>query len=117
VVVILVSHTQLYKVGEGKDELMDEELKPCPFCGGKKITEDEEYGIYCERCGYGWQWDDFASNETVKEKWNFRPIEDALRQQLQLAWAEIQRLRAELSEYIQKEPEVKYVDRDAVVLE
>jgi hypothetical protein len=45
-----------------------------------------------------------------------RDIEFAqLKEQLQAAYNEIKRLREELSEYIQKEPEAEYVDRDVMV--
>lgn len=34
---------------------MSEELKPCPFCGGKAYFEDpgetDDYGVSCEKCG------------------------------------------------------------------
>ncbi len=66
---------------------MSEELRPCPFCGGKAITatfldyDDLEYmpldtiepEVTCEneRCINGW-W--LSPND-----WNTRPIEDALR--------------------------------------
>ena len=73
---------------------MSEELRPCPFCGGKAITatfldyDDLDYmalevndsesidgEVTCEneRCINGW-W-------LTPEQWNTRPIEDGLRQQ------------------------------------
>jgi len=52
---------------------MSEELRPCPFCGGKNVLSTElqdglPFIAYCQ-CG--------AENEA--ENWNTRPIEDALK--------------------------------------
>ena len=57
---------------------MSEELKPCPFCGGKAITDNMEaiaYLVVCMDC------DATASSEErmdeATENWNTRPIEEA----------------------------------------
>lgn len=56
--------------------------RACPFCGCDKITEDEGWGIYCEKCGYGMEWDDFATNDEIISRWNTRPLEDRLQAEL-----------------------------------
>jgi len=66
---------------------MNEELKPCPFCG------DDGYimkygGITCATCG--------ASVKDTKT-WNTRQIEDALLANLAVLRAELAALRAELA--------------------
>jgi len=48
------------------------ELKPCPFCGGAIIIEGNEE-VWCDYCGV----------LTSATDWNTRPIEDALRVQLE----------------------------------
>ena len=74
-----------------KEDEMSEELRPCPFCGGKAITatyldyDDEGYmafevndseSITCEneRCINGWY--------LSPKDWNTRPIEDALNKRI-----------------------------------
>jgi hypothetical protein len=61
-----------------------DELKPCPFCGNKQIDcyADIHRDWYCEcdTCGvelYG------ASEEEVRIKWNTRPIEDKLNEEIE----------------------------------
>lgn len=61
----------------------DIELKPCPFCGEMAFWDSEFAGIYC-RCGAEITF--CESDKEAAEKWNTRPIEDALR-------AENERLR------------------------
>lgn len=69
---------------------MSEELKPCPFCGANdpyhEISEDEIHvWVACGNC--------FATSSRIHTKhntapdfaWNTRPIEDALRAELD-AW-------------------------------
>ena len=69
-----------------------DELKPCPFCGSKNTTLDyfeiscsQELGtlVFCGDCG---------SYSTSIDRWNTRPIEDALRAQLAERDALIERL-------------------------
>jgi len=75
-------------IGEHEPELMPDveahsELRPCPFCGGKggNIYDTEKHDPSCY----------FIKTASMKvmygtvEEWNKRPIEDALRKQLELA--------------------------------
>jgi hypothetical protein len=64
----------------------------CPFCGSDEVTADDPDidGIFCQGCGFWWSFDgdgdyDVIRAETIA-RWNSRPIEDALR-------AEVERLR------------------------
>lgn len=60
---------------------MIEELKACPFCGGKiKLDEDDFYMFCCDRCGAGITFakeledgtaTDCSKEESI-EKWNRR---------------------------------------------
>lgn len=62
---------------------MAEELKPCPFCGNwAEIYKDDEdyYHAYCPKCGA--ETDMYGSPETAIKKWNARPIEDDLNEQI-----------------------------------
>jgi hypothetical protein len=98
---------------------MSEELRPCPFCGSKALTntfldyedienlptnviDDYEPEVTCEneRCIYGW-W-------LSPKDWNTRPIEDALRKRIAELEAErdqakaiVSRLRDFLFDYTQ----------------
>ena len=60
------------------------ELKPCPFCGGTEIRGPEyaapDHWIECERCEII-----ITSRErkSAIKLWNRRPIEDALRAELE----------------------------------
>lgn len=78
------------------------ELKPCPFCGGQPdIREQKADGINYGRDGfvvtcYECEPDEICSvfrdiEECAIDAWNHRPIEDALR-------AEIERLKGALTE-------------------
>jgi Lar family restriction alleviation protein len=56
--------------------MMEIELKPCPFCGGKADFEyaDQDDGMgrcECTKCGVGY----FDDRESAIEKWNNRLIE------------------------------------------
>lgn len=48
---------------------MAKDLKPCPFCGGLKISKGDDV-FYCLDC---------EATNRVENGWNTRPIEDALR--------------------------------------
>jgi hypothetical protein len=56
---------------------MSEELKACPFCGGKAITLPRK-GNWAGCASEHWIW-------MHTDAWQSRPIEDALRKQLEMA--------------------------------
>ncbi|NLH78349.1 MAG: DUF551 domain-containing protein [Acidobacteria bacterium] len=77
------------------------ELKPCPFCGSKNTTLDyfeiscpQELGtlVLCGDCG---------SYSTSVDRWNTRPIEDALNKRI--AELEAERRWIPVSERLPKE--------------
>ena len=61
---------------------MMEELKPCPFCGGKAniIQSDISYSIRCSKCGVGIfrprmgesEWCAFHTIKETTDAWNRR---------------------------------------------
>lgn len=56
---------------------MNEELKPCPFCGSDDMNvtvTDIFHAVWCRDCGALVDNDE----EDVAKLWNTRPIEDAL---------------------------------------
>ena len=64
---------------------MNEELRPCPFCGGTNICTEKGINLnYCDSC----------SAEANIEHWNKRPIEDALRARIAELEEEIDQLTA-----------------------
>ena len=66
------------------------ELKPCPFCG-RSVTHLKTFSDHADIfCDCGATIHSLRSYSAMKADWNTRPIEDALR-------AEIERLRAELT--------------------
>lgn len=78
---------------------MNDELKPCPFCGGFKATIEPvfiesfstpRFCVICSDCGADSQVD--LGQSGAEECWNTRPIEDKLR-------AENERLRTALEWY------------------
>ena len=65
-----------------------ERLKPCPFCGGAKICTEKSINLnYCDNC----------SAESNVERWNARPIEDALNKRIAELEAESERAKAIVS--------------------
>lgn len=69
-----------YKIGADYSELDDvEEIKPCPFCGGKAEIDYLWYnrnypGVRCNDCGaYVFA---YNSEEKAIEKWNKRANEE-----------------------------------------
>ena len=79
---------------------MTENLKSCPFCGGKPYFENEgsDYGFYavCSRCGC-WTGALRTKDESLK-RWNNRPIEDEFAEKIKKLEAENKRLREVLEE-------------------
>ena len=67
---------------------MNEELKPCPFCGSTEIRYG--YGtlfpvVWCFKCDS--QVEDVDEVDNAIELWNTRPIEDALQARIaELEW-------------------------------
>lgn len=81
-----------------------EELKPCPFCGGKAhlLTSNGSFLIECSVCltdfldgpvGIGW----YRSEKDAAAGWNDRPSERALIAQLEAVQLDATRWRAMLS--------------------
>lgn len=67
------------KFTQGEKEEMEEELKPCPFCGGKaKISKDitGPTEVWCCNCltNTGLQ----STEDHAIKKWNARPVEDEM---------------------------------------
>lgn len=62
--------------------MMNEELKPCPWCGSADVTPDnaDADGILCNGCGFYWSFDGYEYSDRVDtiSRWNTRPLEDAL---------------------------------------
>lgn len=56
---------------------MSEELKACPFCGGKADLEEDNFAATCYACGFSYSGEGFDSLEQLAEKWNMRPKSDA----------------------------------------
>lgn len=59
---------------------MSDELKPCPFCGNNDVfielnTDALVYVITCSKCLFTIPW---VNKEMLIERWNTRPLEDAL---------------------------------------
>ena len=62
------------------------EIKPCPFCGGTKICTEKGINLnYCDNC----------SAESNMERWNTRPIEDALQARIAELESELNLLKQE----------------------
>ena len=56
----------------------DEELKPCPFCGGK-VRLESSHGfnyVLCKKCKSEYYPASFGDGKKVVSAWNNRPIED-----------------------------------------
>jgi Lar family restriction alleviation protein len=81
---------------------VSDELKPCPFCGSEKVHIvycNEAYGV-CDSCGargksYPDEYGHIAESidrEWAVKSWNTRPLEDALR-------ANIDELEKQLQSY------------------
>jgi len=68
------------------------ELKPCPFCGFD-VAKSPLGHIWCDQCDYRLETD----------RYNTRPIEDALLTRAEAAEAEVKRLRNALAEFASTE--------------
>jgi hypothetical protein len=86
----------------GDDGMGEEIMKLCPFCGklhGVTISTDMHFGktwsIDCSHRVVMQVWGEFAVSGMV-DRWNTRPIEDALRAQLAEARAEANEMRDKL---------------------
>ena len=72
------------------------ELKPCPFCGEKAtldysvLPNRKHWFITCDCCGMMYQYT-LSQRKYVKDGWNTRPIEDALRARIAELEAESER--------------------------
>ena len=79
---------------------MTENLKSCPFCGGKPDFENEgsDYGFYavCSRCGC-WTGALRTKDESLK-RWNNRPIEDELAEKIKKLEAKNTKMQVTLEE-------------------
>lgn len=79
---------------------MTENLKSCPFCGGKPHFENEgsDYGFYavCSRCGC-WTGALRTKDESLK-RWNNRPIEDELAEKIKKLEAKNAKMQVTLEE-------------------
>lgn len=63
---------------------MAEELKPCPFCGGK-VRLESSHGfnyVLCKKCKSEYYPASFGDGKKVVSAWNTRPIEDDLNEQI-----------------------------------
>lgn len=66
---------------------MNEQMKPCPFCGKADqleldtLGDPDDWYIECDRCRLGTH-AVFQGSERTLALWNRRPIEDALREAL-----------------------------------
>ena len=61
---------------------MNEELKPCPFCGGKEVKLFKEGSIWVVECLQCLAKVGATAEADVLDFWNARPIEDALQKEL-----------------------------------
>lgn len=87
---------------------MSEELKSCPFCGAKAEFSDLSYltgkPSWCISCTSSKCFaphTDTCSKKEAVERWNNRPIEEALQKRITELEAECDRLRKALEEIAQ----------------
>lgn len=80
---------------------MSKELKPCPFCGETRLTIEDnqkvrDVHVLCNDCGAKTSFDEIRYD--VAGRWNYRPVEDALKRRIKELEAENRRLRKTLEE-------------------
>lgn len=80
---------------------MNEELKPCPFCGETRLTIEDnqkvrDVHVLCKDCGAKTSFDGIRYD--VAGRWNIRPVEHALQKRIEELEAENGRLREALKE-------------------
>lgn len=51
---------------------MDEELKPCPFCGSERVTAECIEYVTCRKCGADGPYFTDADTEKAIAAWNKR---------------------------------------------
>lgn len=113
--------TIIGNINESEESMSEEtKLKPCPFCGGEMHHEDEVDlggGLFYERTVFDCQNADCAfscsfseSEESVIERFNNRPIEDALRKR-------VEELEAALNDIQCLSPAAAYTSFDSKVVE
>ena len=76
---------------------MSKVLKVCPFCGSEavRVPGGEYDRCYCSNA----KCPEFPGYMSLTD-WNTRPIEDALRKQLEVALAELDYLEPRTDEYV-----------------
>lgn len=76
---------------------MTDELKSCPFCGGKAELHRPSIAVYaiCSKCGISTSYI-YPPEEAVR-RWNNRSAEDALQERIAKLEAERDRLRDALN--------------------
>jgi tRNA(Arg) A34 adenosine deaminase TadA len=82
---------------------MSEELKPCPFCRAKAVVW--RYGdaltiASCTDCGASG--DTFRTIVEPAERWNTRPIEEALQARIAELEAQVRQLKADKDDAVQE---------------
>ncbi len=67
---------------------MADELKPCPFCGcgtirkyNAKTSSTSDWYAECQKCLM--MTDAYPTLDALRDAWNTRPIEDALRAEIE----------------------------------
>lgn len=82
---------------------MSDELKPCPFCGVSPKEEWHQYRngtlqVYCDNpeCPAESIYTGLLEPSEARKAWNTRPVEDALRAEIERWRADATRLAAEL---------------------
>ena len=98
---------------------MTENLKRCPFCGGKaNIAKGQiEFWAYCPHCGA--QTELYETKQEVEKAWNSRPIENELAEKIGKLEVENKRLREALEFYAELDGNgiQLYGDMDSKALE